>query len=72
MGNFNIQGLLQVGIGLLSLFGAAGLPRNYVGGITQILGGLESMFAHPHEVGSVSATPSTPANPAATANQGAS
>ncbi|MBF0486950.1 MAG: hypothetical protein HQK98_02205 [Nitrospirae bacterium] len=62
MGNITIQGVLQLGVGILSLFGGAGVQRNYVSGITNIVGALESMFAQPHEVGSVAAT--TP--PAAT------
>lgn len=69
MGNMNLSGLLQLGIGVLSLFGAPGLPRNYAGGVTQILGGLEAMFAQPHEVGSVQVMP---ASETAAATQSAS
>ncbi|MBF0554361.1 MAG: hypothetical protein HQK96_07330 [Nitrospirae bacterium] len=56
MGNITIQGVLQLGVGILSLFGGAGVQRNYVSGITNIVGALESMFAQPHEVGSASVT----------------
>ncbi|MBF0516394.1 MAG: hypothetical protein HQK97_04620 [Nitrospirae bacterium] len=41
------------------------MPRNYVGGITQIVGGLESMFAQPSEVGTAVVKPVVTASPAA-------
>lgn len=53
-----VEGVLQLGLGLMSLFGY-GVPRNYIGGITALVGGLETLFAQPHEVGSVTVTTST-------------
>ncbi|WP_420267003.1 hypothetical protein [Candidatus Magnetominusculus dajiuhuensis] len=65
MGNITIQGVLQLGVGILSLFGGAGVQRNYVSGITNIVGALESMFAQPHEVGAATVTSTTATTPTA-------
>lgn len=62
MGNTRIsaEGVLQIGLGIMSLVGY-GVPKNYVGGITALVNGLESLFAAPHEVGSVTVTSTAPA-----------
>lgn len=64
MGNQQVQvpvrGVLQLGLGILSLFGV-GMPRDYIGGVTAIANSLELFFAEPHEVGTVAVLPAAPA-----------
>ncbi|MEO5360768.1 MAG: hypothetical protein H7843_10045 [Nitrospirota bacterium] len=59
-----VEGVLQMGLGIMSLFGY-GVPRNYIGGMTALISGLEALFAQPHEVGSVAVKPTAETTQAA-------